>query len=107
MATIKNLYVNPTILETLATKQDEAGKWATQGADALSGTGSDCWVTHGVISGPSNSAFDTIESSRKAAGEALADASATLAAKLRGAKLAYEGVDGELKDNLAKQMLDK
>ncbi|OBG75005.1 hypothetical protein A5714_06820 [Mycobacterium sp. E2462] len=99
--------VSPSILETLARNQTDAAKDAQAAADAVSGTGSDCWVTHGVISGSSNGAFDAIETSRKAAGSALANASSGLAAKLRAAKQAYEGVDGELADNLNKQMLDK
>jgi hypothetical protein len=102
-----DLLVSPIILETLASSQDAAAKDAQAAADALSGTGSDCWVSHGVISGSSNGAFSTIEDIRQAAGSALADASKGLAAKLRAAKLAYEGVDGELAGNLNKQMLDK
>jgi hypothetical protein len=101
-----DLLISPRILETLAKNQTDAAKYAQAAADALDGTGSDCWVSHGVISGTSNGAFDTIEGIRKVAGTALADGSIGLGAKLRAAKLAYEGVDGELKDNLNKQMLD-
>ena len=101
-----DLLVSPTILETLAKNQTDAAKDAQAAADALSGTGSDCWVSHGVISGSSNGAFSTIEDTRQAAGSALADASSLLAAKLRAAKQAYEGVDGELGENLNKQILD-
>jgi hypothetical protein len=102
-----DLLVSPRILETLAKNQADAAKYAQAAADALSGTGSDCWVSHGVISGTSNGAFDTIEGIRKAAGSALANAGNGLAAKLRTAKQAYEGVDGELSENLNKQVLDR
>jgi hypothetical protein len=102
-----DLLVSPTILETLAKNQEAAQKDAQAAADALNGTGSNCWLTHGVISGASNGGFGTVEGIRKTAGEALGNASLLLAAKLRAAKAAYEGVDGELGDNLDKQMLDK
>jgi uncharacterized protein YukE len=102
-----DLLVSPTTLETLAKNQTDAAKDAQAAADALSGTGSDCWVSHGVISGSSNGAFSSVEDIRQAAGSALADASSGLAAKLRAAKKAYEGVDGELAGGLSKQMLDK
>jgi hypothetical protein len=102
-----NLLVSPAILETLATKQEAAQKDAQAGADALNGTGSNCWLNHGVISGCSNGAFDTIEGIRKTAGKALGDASLLMAAKLRSAKAAYEGVDSELAGNLNKQLLDR
>lgn len=102
-----DLLVSPAILETLATKQEAAQKDAQAGADALNGTGSNCWLTHGVISGCSDGGFSTIEGVRKKAGEALGNASLLLAAKLRTAKKAYEGVDSELAGNLRKQLLDK
>jgi hypothetical protein len=102
-----DLLLDPSTLETLATNQEAAAKDAQAGADALNGTGGNCWLTHGVISGASNGAFVTIEDIRKAAGTALANASNKMAAKLRTAKKAYEGVDGELAANLNKQMLDK
>jgi Excreted virulence factor EspC, type VII ESX diderm len=101
-----DLLISPRILETLAKAQIDAAEYAGAGAGALSGIGTDCWVTHGVISGPSDGGFGTVEDIRKAAGTALADASIRFAAKLRAAKQAYEGVDGELSDNLDKQMLD-
>jgi hypothetical protein len=102
-----DLLVSPAILEMLAGRQTDAAKDAQAAADALSGLGSDCWVSHGVISGCSNGGFSTVESIRQAAGSAIAGASTGLAAKLRTAKKAYEGVDGELATGLNKQMLDK
>jgi hypothetical protein len=102
-----DLLLSPATLETLATRQEAAQKDAQAAADALSGTGSNCWLTHGVISGCSDGAFDTIEGIRKTAGAALGNASLLLAAKLRTAKKAYEGVDSELAANLHKQMLDR
>jgi hypothetical protein len=102
-----NVLVTPATLETLAKNQEAAVKDAQAAADAMNGTGTDCWVSHGVISGSSNGAFNTIEGIRKAAGTALANASNLMAAKLRTAKKAYEGVDAELAGNLNRQMLDK
>lgn len=101
-----DLLISPAILETLAQNQTDAAKDAQAAADALSGTGSDCWISHGVISGSSNGAFDSIETIRQRVVSGVADQSNLLAAKLRAAKQAYEGVDGELSDNLNKQMLD-
>jgi hypothetical protein len=102
-----DLLISPSILTKLADSQDAAAKDAQAAADALNGTGTDCWISHGVISGSSDGAFSTVEGIRKAAGTALADGSKGLAAKLRAAKQAYEGVDGELSQNLNKQMLDR
>ncbi|BAX95039.1 ESX-1 secretion-associated protein [Mycobacterium shigaense] len=101
-----DLLLNPSILTTLANSQDSAAKDAEDAANALNGTASNCWLNHGVISGPSNNAFSTIEDIRKAAGKALAKGSNGLAAKLRTAREAYTGVDSELAGNLNKQMLD-
>jgi Excreted virulence factor EspC, type VII ESX diderm len=101
------LLVDPSKLETLAKAQESAKKDAESAANDLNGTGGNCWLNHGVISGCSNGAFDTIEGVRKTAGLALGNASLKMAAKLRTAKLAYEGVDSELGTNLNKQMLDK
>ena len=102
-----DLLLNPGTLKTLADRQTDAAKDADAGAGALGGTGSNCWLTHGVISGCSNSAFGDIEEIRKAAGTSLANGSRTLAAKLLAAREAYTGVDSELAGNLNKQMLDK
>lgn len=102
-----DLLLDPSKLETLATNQESAAKDAETAANDLNGTGGDCWLNHGVISGSTNVAFDTIEGIRRSAGSALANASLNMAAKLRTAKLAYGGVDFELGENLNKQMLDK
>jgi hypothetical protein len=102
-----DLLLDPSKLDTLATNQEAAAKDADSAAGDLNGTGGNCWLTHGVMSGCSNGAFDTIEGVRKAAGTALADASRNMAAKLRAAKKAYTGVDSELAGNLDKQMLDR
>jgi hypothetical protein len=102
-----DVLVTPSTLETLAKNQEAAVKDAQQAAEAMNGVGTDCWVSHGVISGASNGGFNSIESIRKAAGNAIANASNLMAAKLRTAKKAYEGVDSELAGNLNKQLLDK
>jgi ESX secretion-associated protein EspC/F len=101
------LVISSTILETLAKNQETAAKDAQAAAGDLDGTGSDCWISHGVISGSSDGAFDTIEGIRKAAGTALADASLRMAAKLRAADKAYKGVNSELGANFRRQMRDK
>jgi hypothetical protein len=102
-----DLLIDPAKLETLAKNHEDASNAAKSAADDLSGTGSDCWITHGVISGSSDGAFSTIEGIRQSAGTALKNASTAMAAKLRAAKLAYEGVDSELGGNLNKQMVDR
>jgi Excreted virulence factor EspC, type VII ESX diderm len=102
-----DLLLSPTILDTLAKAQTAAAPDAQAAASALSGLGRKCWVSHGVISGMSNSAISSIESTRQATGSALAQASVQLAAKLEAAQKAYQSVDEELAGNLNKQMLDK
>ena len=102
-----DLLIDPAKLETLAKNHEDAADVAKSAANDLAGTGNDCWITHGVISGSSDGAFSTIEGIRQAAGLALSDASRSMAAKLRAAKHAYEGVDSELGGNLNKQMVDK
>lgn len=101
------LNVSASTLKTLANSQTTASSYAKAGADAVGGIGSDCWISHGVISGASNGAFSTVEEIRKAAGTAFSDASLGLAAKLTAAERAYEGVDEELADNLDSQMVDR
>jgi uncharacterized protein YukE len=102
-----NLDVTPEYLEKLAKKQDDAATEASAAAAAADGTGTWCWVNHGVISGASNSAFGGAESARSAAGKALRQASVDLAAKLRTAKETYTGVDDDLSKPVDKQVLPK
>jgi hypothetical protein len=101
------LNVTAEYLEKLAKKQDDAASEASGAASAADGTGTWCWVNHGVISGASNSAFGGAESARSAAGKAIRQASVDLAAKLRTAKEAYSGVDEDLSKNVTKQVLPK
>ncbi|MBO0677341.1 ESX-1 secretion-associated protein [Mycolicibacterium sp. S2-37] len=102
-----NLTVTPDYLEKLAKKQDDAVTEAGGAAGAASGTGTSCWINHGVISGASNSSISTAEDSRAAAGKTISQACSDLAAKLRVARQAYASVDAELGGNLDKQVLSK
>jgi hypothetical protein len=102
-----NLSVTPDYLDKLAKRQDDAAGAAAEAASTATGVGTACWITHGVISGSSNGAFGTAADARKAAGDTIRKASADLAAKLRTAKITYEGVDDDLGGNLDKQMLSK
>jgi Excreted virulence factor EspC, type VII ESX diderm len=102
-----NLTVTPEYLEKIAKRQDEAASEAAGAASAAAGTGSACWLTHGVISGSSNSSIGDTESARQAAGNAIKQASVDLATKLRTAKETYTAVDSELGGNLDKQVLSK
>lgn len=102
-----NLSVTPEYLDKLAKKQDDAASAAAEAASTATGVSTSCWLTHGVISGSSNGAFGTTADARKAAGETIRDAAADLAAKLRTAKITYQGVDEELGGNLDKQILSK
>ncbi|OBH39607.1 hypothetical protein A5692_00545 [Mycobacterium sp. E342] len=101
-----NLNVDEKYLEQLATKQGQAAAKAEDAASAASNTETAVWVTHGVISGASNSAFVTAEKQRRGAGQNIRQHASDLAAKLRVAKQTYESVDEELSGNLTKQMLD-
>lgn len=101
------LQVTPEYLDKLAGSQDAAKDVAADAASATSKLTVAVWVTHGVISGCSNAAFSGAEGSRRTAGQNLSAAANELAAKLRGAKVAYKGVDSELGDNLKSQMLNQ
>lgn len=100
-----NLAVTPDYLEKLAKSQDEASKTAGDAATAASKTEVAVWVTHGVISGVSNSAFTAAEKARQGAGNNIKTATSDLAAKLRTASQTYVSVDDELSGNLDKQVL--
>ncbi len=101
-----NLSVDPDYLKELAKYQDQAAVKSGSGATATNEITKNIWVTHGAISAHSNNAADRCVAKRRAAGAAMAKASADLAAKLRTAGLTYEGVDDKLSGNFNKQMLD-
>jgi uncharacterized protein YukE len=102
-----NLEVTPGYLDKLAGKQDTAATEAAGAAMAAAGVGTSCWITHGVISGSSNGAFDTAEEARAAAGNTIAQASVNLAAKLRTGSKTYAAVDDEVSGNINKQVLPR
>lgn len=88
-----DLTVAPGYLEALAAKQDEAAAVAATAASAASGLGTEVWVTHGVVCGASNTAFTDAEEVRRTAGEAIGQAAASLAARLRAAQDGYSNTD--------------
>ena len=102
-----DLTVDPDYLERLAKKQDDASGKAADAATAAAKIETAVWVTHGVISGVSNSAFTAAENVRRNAGKNIATAASDLAAKLRTAHTAYADVDSDLGANLDKQVLDR
>jgi hypothetical protein len=102
-----NLNVDPRDLEDLAKKQDDAATEAGGAATAHAGLSTNCWVTHGVISGPSNAVLNSVEEARKAAGTTIANAAGDLAGKLRTAKQVYGGVDEDLGGNIDSQVLSR
>jgi hypothetical protein len=104
-----DLLLNPAILTTLANNQEAAAKNAEAAANDLNGIAVDCQVSHGAVPGcaMASNGLVTLEGIRQAACNELVNGSKNLAAKLRTARQAYEGVDGELADNLNKQMLDR
>jgi ESX secretion-associated protein EspC/F len=104
---MSTLGVKPGHLEELAKDQDTASAKSKQAAGAASKIESSVWVTHGVISGVSNTSFTNAERARSAAGGNIAATSADLAAKLRTAARAYEGVDSDLSANVDKQILPR
>jgi hypothetical protein len=107
MSGLNDLHVTPSYLEKLATKQDEAATEAAGAATVHGGVGTNCWVSHGVMSGPSNSAVSTVETTRTTVGNALAKACSDLKGKLLTAKQMYAAVDDELAGNLDKQVVPK
>ncbi|OBI59772.1 ESX-1 secretion-associated protein [Mycobacterium sp. E796] len=100
-----NLTVTPDYLEKLAKSQDQASTTAGDAATATSKIEVAVWVTHGVISGVSNSAFTAAEKARQGAGNNIKTAASDLAAALRTAGKTYAAVDEELSGNLDKQVL--
>ncbi|MGF2947291.1 ESX-1 secretion-associated protein [Mycobacterium sp. Lab-001] len=101
-----DLAVTPEYLEKLAKKQDDASGKASDAATAAAKIETAVWVTHGVISGVSNSAFTAAEKVRANAGKNIATAASDLAAKLRTADTVYAGVDEDLGASIDKQVLD-
>lgn len=99
------LTISPSYLDQLATKQDQASAAVGEAAAATAAMSTAVWVTHGVISGASNTAFDAAEAVRRAASGNLRTVATDLAAKLRTARETYMSVDEELGSSLDKQVL--
>jgi hypothetical protein len=91
-------------LKQLAANHDEAALGSQSATDVASGISKNVWITHGVASSASNSAFTQAENARRNAGERLKRASNELAAKLRDAANAYESTDKQTSENIAKQL---
>jgi hypothetical protein len=104
---MKTLTVDPDHLENLASKQDQAKEKIEAGPAAADGIGWDVWWSHGLISVASNVSVSKLEAARRAAGDALKNASVDLAANLRKGKEKYRSTDEELGENLDKQMLHR
>jgi len=104
---MRALTVDPEHLENLASKQDQAKEKFEAGAAATDDIGWDVWWTHGLISAPSNVSVTKLEAARRAAGDALKNASGVLAANIRRGKQKYLSTDEQLGENLDKQMLDR
>ncbi|MEE6136356.1 type VII secretion target [Mycobacterium sp. 050128] len=102
-----NLNVDPTHLANLAKRQDAVAATAVNAAKTTDTVAQWLWITHGVISWGSNIAGGGLVNQRRAAGLALAKAAADLSAKLRAAEETYQGVDGELRENLDDQAQPK
>ncbi|WP_205874293.1 ESX-1 secretion-associated protein [Mycobacterium camsae] len=100
-----DLTVTAGYLEQLAAMQDQAATAAGSAADAASGIKTEVWVTHGVICGASNIAFTGAEEVRRAAGEAMKQASINLAAKLRAAESGYHGTDEQTRASIDQQVV--
>lgn len=100
-----NLNVSASYLEGLARELDKAAEEADGAASAADGIATNCWLTHGVMSGSSNGEIQKVENRRKSAGKAIRQGCVDLAAKLRTAKAAYTGVDEDLSKNMNTQVL--
>ncbi|OBA73411.1 hypothetical protein A5641_19390 [Mycobacterium sp. 1554424.7] len=103
---MQSLDVTPAYLEELAQRQDQASAQAESATKAVSDVKTALWVSHGVASGWSNTAFTRAVAARAAAGQKLQQSSTTLAVNLRDAKTAYENTDAQAHDNLDQQALD-
>lgn len=104
---MQELTVDPDYLNELAGFQDQASGQATSGAKATHKVSHDLWLTHGVISGVSNTEVSDAVNDRVAAGKAIAKACAALADSLRSAADAYQGTDEQESENLDNQLLDR
>ncbi|MEE6179554.1 type VII secretion target [Mycobacterium sp. 050134] len=102
-----DLTVDPRYLKELAQYQDQAAVHSSSGATAAEETATNLWVTHGVISGLSNTAAGRCVNVRRAAGVAMADVSARLATALRIAGRLYANVEEDSKDTVDAVLFDQ
>ncbi|WP_051465108.1 ESX-1 secretion-associated protein [Mycobacterium genavense] len=81
---MSDLVVTPNYLDRLATIQRQTSDNSATAAAVAKGIGDEVWVTHGIVSGPSNVALADAESARRSVIEAMQTASRQLADKLGG-----------------------
>jgi len=94
-------------LSKLATTQDQTADELAAATAAASNLSTQVWVSHGVTSGFSNVAFTKAEAARRAAGEAMKEASSSLAGKLRTASDVYQSTDEQAGKNIDKQVVER
>lgn len=102
-----DVVITPEHLDHLAAMQDQASESAqVAGSTGPSGThvSSTLMWTHGGIFAISNMAFGDVVHMRNQSIERSSTATAELAAKLRGAREAYQVLDQQLAENLDKQL---
>ncbi|RFZ56959.1 ESX-1 secretion-associated protein [Mycobacterium liflandii] len=102
-----NLVVTPQYLQTLAATQTQAAATAASAGAASTNLKNEVWVSHGVISGASKTSFANAEAARRAAANSMNTTSSKLAAKLRIASSAYQGVDEQAGESLDKQIIER
>lgn len=106
-----SFHVDPDKVQQLAVNQDEAAAESATAATLIEKekvpltTG--VWLTHGIYSAPSNSAFNELVGARRAAALMMKEACLDQGAKARAAAVTYAGVDQDLAENLKNQMLDR
>jgi uncharacterized protein YukE len=98
------LTVTPEYLDALAAKQDQAADTAGSAAAAAAHLKTQVWVTHGVACGASNVGFSDAEAARRKAGQAMKQASTSLAAKLRSAANGYTSTDEQTTTAIDRQV---
>lgn len=99
-----NARVTTAHVQQLAALQEDVAAQIKSATRVTNGIGHSVWVNHGATSGPSNTATDQVETTRRAAGEALPEAARLLASKLRTAATAYHNTDQHKANNLHDQL---
>ena len=101
------IVVQPGHLQALASKQTDASAEAESASKKGSGFTDAVWMSHGMLSEPSNSAFSRAEDARQDACEAIQKAIDELATKLCAAADIYQGVDQDAGDIISGDGIDQ